>query len=62
LDEYRLYHRKEGQIVKLNDDLLSATRTGIIARRYAKQTLAFTAPGSRGAEIRIAQGVDDDPF
>jgi phage terminase large subunit-like protein len=62
LDEYRLYHRKEGQIVKLNDDLLSATRTGIIARRYAKQTLAFSAPGSKGAEIRIAQGVDDDPF
>lgn len=35
-DEFRLYHRKDGQIVKLNDDLLSATRYGWVMRRYAQ--------------------------
>lgn len=44
--EFRLYHRKDGQIVKLQDDLLSATRYAWVMRRYAatppdpqKQTL-----------------------
>jgi phage terminase large subunit-like protein len=32
-DEMRLYHRKDGLIVKVNDDILSATRTGLIDRR-----------------------------
>src|ERR1700691_3463094 len=35
-DEFRAYHRKEGLIVKKNDDLMSATRTGVIAIRHAK--------------------------
>jgi hypothetical protein len=35
-DEARQYHRKEGQIIKLNDDLMSATRIAVMARRYAK--------------------------
>jgi hypothetical protein len=26
-EEYRFYHRKDGEIVKLKDDILSATRT-----------------------------------
>jgi hypothetical protein len=34
-EEYRLYHRKEGVIVKLADDLLSATRYGMMMLRYA---------------------------
>lgn len=34
--EFRSYHRKEGQIVKLSDDLLSATRIAVMARRFAK--------------------------
>jgi phage terminase large subunit-like protein len=35
--EYRLYHRDEkGMIVKVNDDLLSASRIGWMMRRYAK--------------------------
>ena len=33
--EYRLYHRKEGRIVKERDDLLSATRYGLMALRHA---------------------------
>ena len=32
--EKRLYHRKDGMIVKQNDDLLSATRVGLMMKRY----------------------------
>ena len=35
-EEFRGYHRKDGLIVKLNDDLMSATRIAVMARRYAK--------------------------
>lgn len=34
-EEKRGYHRKDGKIVKLNDDLLSATRYGIMQLRFA---------------------------
>lgn len=35
-DEYRLYHRKDGKIVKEFDDLMSATRYGLMGLRFAK--------------------------
>ena len=35
-EEFRMYHRKEGLIVKVNDDLLSATRYAMMMRRMAK--------------------------
>lgn len=35
LEEFRLYHRKDGKIVKVNDDLLSATRYAIMMKRFA---------------------------
>lgn len=35
-EEFELYHRKDGLIVKLNDDLISATRYAMMMRRYAK--------------------------
>ena len=35
-DEFRLYHREDGQIVKLNDDLMSATRIALMMLRHAK--------------------------
>ena len=34
-EEYRLYHRKDGKIVKEHDDLMSATRYAIMMLRYA---------------------------
>ena len=37
--EYRQYHRKEGKIVPINDDLMSATR-------YAAQSLRYAVSGS----------------
>lgn len=34
-EEFRLYHRKDGKIVKERDDLMSATRYGIMMLRHA---------------------------
>lgn len=34
-EEFRLYHRKDGKIVKLQDDLMAATRYGYMMLRYA---------------------------
>jgi len=35
LEEFRLYHRKDGKIVKLREDLMDATRTARMSLRYA---------------------------
>ena len=35
-DEFRLYHRDDGKVVKLGDDLMSATRYGLMMLRHAK--------------------------
>ena len=34
-EEYRLYHRLDGKIQKIRDDLLSATRIGVMMLRHA---------------------------
>lgn len=34
-EEFRMYHRKDGKIVKLDDDLLSATRYASMMKRFA---------------------------
>ncbi|WP_292570454.1 hypothetical protein [Mesorhizobium sp.] len=34
-EEFRLYHRKNGQVVKLRDDLMAATRYGVMMLREA---------------------------
>ena len=33
--EYRLYHRKDGKVVKEADDLMSATRYALMSLRFA---------------------------
>lgn len=38
-EEFRLYHRKDGLIVKVNDDLISATRYAMMMRRFASVRL-----------------------
>lgn len=52
-EEFRLYHRKDGLIVKLNDDTLSATRYAMMMRRHAKTGSVTTYDFSKSA----AQGV-----
>lgn len=34
--EFRMYHREDGKVVKIDDDLLSATRYALMMRRFAK--------------------------
>lgn len=44
-EEFDLYHRKDGLIVKLNDDLLSATRYAMMMKRHAiVQNKVMTSP------------------
>ena len=42
-EEFNVYHRKEGLIVKENDDLMSATRYAMMMRRFAT-TKSFKKP------------------
>lgn len=35
-EEFRLYHRKDGKIVAMQDDLISAVRYAFVMRRYAQ--------------------------
>ena len=44
-DEFRLYHRKDGKVVKDYDDLLCASRYALMMLRYARTTQAKRAFG-----------------
>lgn len=46
-EEFRLYHRKDGLVVKLTDDLMSATRYAVMMRRHAKTQEESQAFGRR---------------
>jgi hypothetical protein len=63
-DEFRLYHRRDGQIVKERDDILSAVRIGIMMKRYAKAVPLGSMDVRRqtGSGPQIADGIDFDPF
>ena len=62
-DEYRMYHRKDGQIVKVKDDLLSATRVAITQLRSA-QPVFFDPSTGLGINNNqtLAKGLDFDLF
>jgi len=36
LEEFRLYHRKDGKVVKEHDDLLCASRYALMMKRFAQ--------------------------
>jgi hypothetical protein len=63
LDEYIGYHRISGLIHKVDDDLLSAIRVGLMDLRFAKP---LTGPGSISAgrmqEQQVARNIDFDVF
>jgi hypothetical protein len=42
-DEFRLYHRQDGVIEKIRDDLLSATRYAVMCLRYAETEASDSA-------------------
>jgi hypothetical protein len=39
-EEFRLFHRKDGKVVKENDDLMAATRYAVMMLRYARTEAA----------------------
>lgn len=61
-DEYMGYHRKDGLVVKVDDDLMSATRQLVMDIRYAKVPTDFKLASRyrRGAEGQqhMAQDID----
>jgi phage terminase large subunit-like protein len=59
LEERRFYHRKDGQIVKLQDDILSAIRIGIMAKRFAR-AVALGGSLAPRRQVEMADGVDFD--
>jgi hypothetical protein len=69
LEERRLYHRKDGEIVRLRDDTLCSARYGFMNRRYFKtldQCRGVPNPivgpgGRRGGNVRYARGSMNDP-
>ena len=59
-EEYRLYHRKDGKIIKLRDDLLSATRVACMMKRFARNSTYGARQIQRKRGSSIAKGVDFD--
>jgi phage terminase large subunit-like protein len=57
-EEFRMYHRKDGKIVKLDDDLISATRYACMMKRFAvvkggpkRSQYDYESSAARGATI-----------
>jgi hypothetical protein len=61
-DEYSGYHRDNGRVVKVDDDLLSATRIGCMDLRFAKTFENFPAMRRLHQTSPIALGTDFDVF
>jgi len=40
-EEFRLYHRKDGKVVKEGDDLMCATRYALMMLRFAQTIRAY---------------------
>lgn len=60
-EEFRLYHRKDGLIVKLRDDLLSATRVAVMAKRFSR-AVPLGGPTTGRRKQLVADGIDFDVF
>lgn len=60
-DEYTGYHRKDGLVVKIDDDILSAIRIGVMAIRKAKGFREFREY-VRPSQAAVAAGADFDVF
>lgn len=50
--EYRMYHMKDGKLVKVDDDLMSATRIAMTMRRFWKPGPIGAAPFSHKGQDR----------
>lgn len=61
-EEFRGYCRKDGEIVKYKDDLMSATRIAVTMRRFAQASSLGPQRRSDQERPRFAEGVDFDVF
>lgn len=61
-DEYAGYHRLNGKVVKVDDDLLSAIRVGCMDLRFAKTFDKFPAMRRAHDTNVVAAGTDFDVF
>lgn len=62
-EEQRNYHRENGLVIKLHDDILSATRIGVMGRRFGKPLpLLGGKSAPRRREQGMARGVDFNVF
>lgn len=62
-EEYRGYHRKKGLIVKERDDIMSATRIGVMAKRFGQYgALGGNKRRRRAGDSTSYPGYDADPF
>jgi len=53
-EEYRLYHRKDGKIVKIKDDLMAATRYATLSLRHSTtETSRWNSKGRLGPDVAI---------
>lgn len=59
-EEYRLYHRVDGQLIKKKDDLLSATRYLIMTKRYARRGDELGSTGRFKRVNNVARDVNYD--
>ena len=53
-EEFRMYHRKDGKVVKTDDDLLSSTRYAMMMKRHAITKLKPTKPINYGSRRIVA--------
>ena len=56
-EEFRMYHRKDGRLVKEHDDVLCATRYALMMLKSARTLPDYSRTGPR-----IADGVDYNPL
>lgn len=60
-EEKRMYHRKDGQIVKIKDDLMSATRIAIMDKRNGR-AVGLGGKRAKRKSDGMAKNVDFDVF
>jgi phage terminase large subunit-like protein len=60
-EEFRVYHRAKGLIVRQEDDIMSATEKIIMAKRYARAVPLGRKVAAKRTGL-IAEGVDSDPW
>lgn len=67
-EEYRSYHRRKNpasgkvEINRIKDDIMSGTRIGVMAIRFARPVFFHNNTPNGRAPVQMAIGVDDDPW